>query len=623
VDLVLYDDGDFRSRWESGFVVQSAGEQGESLGGMLRAFRLNMQALSLMALFVGVFLVYNTATFAVVSRRRDAGILMSLGARRGEIIAAFLAEVSLVGAVGGLCGGTLGYLLSRALSGVVGQTVSNLYFALTPADMGWSWGYPAMGLLLGTGASLLGSLWPLSEVVSVDAATALHGRVSSSSSGRTALRIAALGGAVMAASTLLALPPSLGVGGGFVAAFGFLGGASLCGGLGVLLAAPLLAGGAGALFGLTGRLAAGVLRRNLGRTSVAASAFTVALALTIGMGSMIGSFRSSLLGWMEGQLQGEMYVGSSPEVTVPDDLYEKILLLDGVADIDRYRNEPGFFRGQAIRVAAVDADVLKRHSRFRWLEGGNEHWTAVREGAVIVSESFAVRFGIGAGGTVALEGRAGEESLPVEAVFTDYTTEHGLVMMDRSTYERLFEDRETDTLGIFFGTIAPEGLEETIAAVAADRGLPSWTRQEFVDRVLVVFDSTFALTRAMRALAIIIALFGISGALLTLFMERRREFGIYRALGFSVQQAAGMALLEGILLGLVSFALSVPAGSVLALLLIKVINVRSFNWTIDYAFAAEPYALAAITALAAGAAASLYPAWKLWQTYPHLQLREE
>ena len=132
---------------------------------------------------------------------------------------------------------------------------------------------------------------------------------------------------------------------------------------------------------------------------------------------------------------------------------------------------------------------------------------------------------------------------------------------------------------------------------AHERGLPVQTQAQLRANILEVFDTTFAVTRSMRALAIVVAFFGIAGALLTLFMERRREFGIYRALGFSTGQVAQMTLLEGLGMGLVSFLLSTVVGTALALLLIKVINLRSFNWTIFYYPALEPYLLTGLTAL--------------------------
>ena len=116
---------------------------------------------------------------------------------------------------------------------------------------------------------------------------------------------------------------------------------------------------------------------------------------------------------------------------------------------------------------------------------------------------------------------------------------------------------------------------------------------------------------------------GIAGALLTLFMERQKEFGIYRALGVSTRQVAAMTLLEGLGMGMVSLALSAVVGTILALILIKVINLRSFNWTIFFYPAWGPYLLAGLTASLASIGAALYPVWKIFRTYPSLQLREE
>jgi len=127
----------------------------------------------------------------------------------------------------------------------------------------------------------------------------------------------------------------------------------------------------------------------------------------------------------------------------------------------------------------------------------------------------------------------------------------------------------------------------------------------------------------MRILAIVIAFFGITGALMTLFIERQRDLGILRALGFSTGQVARMTLLEALGMGLVSFALSAGVGTVLAVLLIRVINLRSFNWTVFYYPDWQPYVLTALTALAASVGAALYPIWKVHRTYPLMQIREE
>ena len=625
VDLIVADDSSFRSRWALGFHIQSSQQRRATLGDMLRAFRLNLQALSLLALFVGIFLVYNTAMFAVVSRRKDAGILMSIGARRREIIFAFLAEILLLGAMGGVLGGILGYLLSRFLTELVAGTISNLYFFLRPAAPSWSGWILLISIFLGCGASLLGGFFPLGELARVDPVQALRGRTASRGIKRSASKAALTGLGILGLSLAILAMPSVHVYVGFASSFGLLIGASLLTGLALIFLGPVLKKGLHFLGGLPGRIAAGNIHQNLGRTAVAVAAFMVALSMSVGLGSMIGSFRQSLVWWMDTQLQGDLYVGKIPEFEVPETFYQELRSWPGLGGVDPYRNVQIDYQGTPVYVSAVNASVLQKYTHFGWLKGGNENWNPVKKGAVIISESFNRRFRVRAGDRITLTGAHGPVQLEVAAVFYDYTSEHGVIMMDRSAYLRIFDDHTINSLAVFVDAGNPHRKEllREVRRRAESLGLPVATRDQLHGNILDVFDSTFAVTRSMRILAIVVAFFGIAGALLTLFMERQREFGIYRALGFSTRQVAGMTLMEGLGMGIVSFLLSTGVGTALALVLIRVINLRSFNWTIFFYPSWEPYLLSAATAILASLGAAAYPIWKVYRTYPQMQIREE
>ena len=412
---------------------------------------------------------------------------------------------------------------------------------------------------------------------------------------------------------------------GFVGVFAFILGFSLLTGTILLAIGPAMKWLLYHLGGLPGKVAAGNIRQNLSRTSVAVSAFMVALALSIGLGSMIGSFRQSLVWWMGTQLRGDLYISTITETPVPEDFYEEIKSMPGLDGVDPYRNVQVMYNGSQISVSSIDASVLQRFTRFGWLRGGNENWEAVKHGAAIISESFSRRFGVKEGEAITLEGVNGAVKLPVQAIFYDYTTEHGLVIMDRSTYIKMFGDRTINSLGIFMNPDNPrrDKLLAEVRRKAQERNLPVLTKEQLQGNILALFDSTFAVTRSMRLLAIIVAFFGITGALLTLFLERRRDFGIYRALGFSTSQIGIMTVLEGLGMGLVSFLLSTVGGTALAIMLIKVINLRSFNWTIFYYPEWQPYVMTGIVAICASLGAALYPLWKVCRTYPQMQIREE
>ncbi|UCF30235.1 MAG: FtsX-like permease family protein [bacterium] len=625
IDLVLKQPETFVSMWSAaGYQVISQGEQRAVYEDMLRAFRLNIQALSLLALLVGVFLVYNTSMFSVISRRRDVGVLRSLGATRAEIVTAVTAEVTFLGIVGGAAGGGLGYALAHVLTGVVGDTISRLYFFLRPLPPEWSWSIPLAGSLLGLLAALLGGAYPLSMAARQDPVAALRGRVAESGQERYAVRAALVGLLmVLVSSVLLALPGPIYQ--GYVGVFGLLLGLSFLCGLILVTLAPLFKTALRFLAGPVGSLAAGNVRRNLGRTAVAVAAFGIALSLTVGLGSMIGSFRQTLIWWMDGQIRGDIYVRPPTGRTIPAELYGALDRLPGVWGVDPYRNVPLAFRDSLIRLSAIDPEVLGEFTRFSWFAGDDSAWERVERGEVIVSESFFRRFRLGRGDEVVLAGHEGQVTFTIAGIFYDYTTEHGLIMMSRDRYLEVFRDAGIDSLAVFLNPGDPRREETTgeIRRLARTAGVNAMERERFHEGILSVFDATFAVTRSMRALAIVVAFFGIAGALLSLFMERRREFGIYRALGLTGQEVALMTLLEGLSMGIAGFLFGSVAGTALTLILIRVINLQSFNWTIFFHPAAGPYAVAAGIALLASIGAAIYPMARIVRTYPHLQIREE
>ena len=625
VDLILADESGFRARWEKGFLIQSGRQRSAAFSAMLGAFRLNLEALSLLALFVGVFLIYNTAMFAVLNRRRDTGILRSLGAKRYEIIAAFLTEILILGVIGGALGGIIGYFLTRFLTALIGTSITDLYFFLRPGPSAWSNWILFAGVALGCGASMLGGALPLLEIVRTDPAKALSGRVVSRQSRHDAHRTSLAGLLILAVSTVLLILPRTHIYVGFAGVFGFLIGVSLLTGSVLVTIHPGLRWVLGRVGRLSGKVAAGNIRQNLGRTAVAVAAFMVALSMSVGLGGMIGSFRQSLVWWMESKLRGELYIGKIGEADVPESFYEEVKKMPGLGGADPYRNVQVLYRNVPVYVASVDASVVQRFTHFGWLKGGNENWDPVKQGGVVISESFSRRFRIKSGDTIVLRGAHGPAEFRVGGIFYDYTTEHGLLMMDRSTFLRAFGDHTINSLAAFIDPDNPHRLEliQEIKEKAEARGLPVQTQSQLRASILKVFDNTFAVTRSMRALAIVVAFFGIAGALLTLFMERRHDFGIYRALGFSTGQIATMTLLEGLGMGAVSYLLSMGAGTILAILLINVINLRSFNWTIFFYPELGPYAWTAITALVASLGAAAYPIWKVCRTYPQMQIREE
>ncbi len=624
-DLVVTDEEGLRQRWSHGFVIESNQQKAQTLSSLLGAFKLNLQALSLLGLFVGIFLIYNTAMFTVVSRRRDAGILLSIGASRGQVTVAFLVEILVLGVTGGALGGIMGYFLSKFLVQIVGSTISSLYFFLQPSALPFtSWNVTG-GILLGCAASIVGSLPPLIELRRIQPVLVLRGRTASRSASKRMKVIGMAGVFCLALALTLFLLSFLNVYIGFAGAFAFLLSASLFAGFAIIAGVPFLKRLFARVIGLAGKIAIGNIRENLGRTSVAVAAFMIALSMSIGLSSMIDSFRHSLIWWMNGQLRAEAYISTKADVTVPLEAYDELKKIPGISGIDVFRNVSISFQGKPAGITSIDAAVLQKYSKFSWLEGSDRSWDDVRRGDVIISESFSLRFKVKTGDRITIDTSRGPATLRVAGVYYDYASEHGVIMIDRSLYIKLFNDSTINSLGVFIDAPEPEKAQilEKARQLAHKYGLPFFPRGQFHNRILGIFDSTFAVTQSMRIIAVIVAFFGIAGALMTLFVERQKEFGIYRALGFTTGDVAKITVAESIGLGLISFFMSTVVGTVFAFILIRVINRQSFNWTIFYHFTAQPYLVTFLTAVAASVAACAYPLWSVIRKYPIMQIREE
>ncbi len=126
--------------------------------------------------------------------------------------------------------------------------------------------------------------------------------------------------------------------------------------------------------------------------------------------------------------------------------------------------------------------------------------------------------------------------------------------------------------------------------------------------VLRIFDSTFAITYALELVAIIVAILGVSGTLLTLILEREREFTILRLVGTDRRQVRRMVVGEAVVIGAISQGIGLVVGFALSLVLIYVINVQSFGWTIQFHLPVAFLVQSSLAMVIATALAGLYPA---------------
>jgi len=636
IDLILPDGADLsaiEALLPPGTALVSTEASRSALSQMTDAFGINLQALSLLALLIGVFLIYNTVTFSVVQRRPQIGILRALGTTRRQVFELILAEAVLLGFVGTVIGLGLGILLGRGTVGLVAQTVNDLYFRVNVERVVVPPGTLLRGFLIGLGASVVAALIPSIEATHTPPAGVLR-RSDIEQQARQRLPLVTVGALLLIAGGVGVLQIDtrdlvISFGGLFMV---LIGGALLTPAALVVLM-RLVGPGIGRAFGVLGRMAPRAITRSLSRTSVAVAALTMAVSAIVGVSSMIASFRGTVSDWLETTLGADIFVSpiaGDIQVDIDPAIVPRLEQVEGVERVTTVRNVTAIapdYPDQPPAVLTVpSADITSRPRRFAWQQAPGDYWDALRAGQVVVSEPFAFRRGITPDNAqITLLTDRGPHTFEVAGVYYDYTTDQGAVLIAREVYDRFWDDPYLSALAIDLapGASLEDVLETLQTETLPGTGLRAQSNRSLRASALEVFDRTFAITVALRLLATIVAFIGILSALLALQLEHTRQYGVLRANGMTPRQLRAFTLLQTGLMGGVAGVLALPQGIALAIILIEVINVRSFGWSMDLALSGQEFVQALAVALGAALVAGIYPAWRLSRLVTAQALRSE
>lgn len=624
-------------RLPPGLSLEPPGRTAQTADRMVRAFRLNLNALGSLTLLVGIFLIANAVSIAVLRRRPEIATLRALGASRAGIFSAFLAEGLAIGVAGTLLGEVLGLFVSRAALRAVGGTVSSIYLPTARIAGAGYGGAVALAAAVGLSAAVLATILPAIEATRVAPSPAMRpGSIEGIARRRLWPRALGAGAALLAAFALSRAGPVDGF-----PLFGFAAVALVVAAL--ALAAPLAVRLGAALpgrllalgFGAEGRLAAGFFGGALARNGIAVTALAMALGMTLAMIVTVASIRETVRVWVESTLRSDLWIkadagGRSGIVgDLPPETVAFLEGLEGVAAVDPFRaRETTDAAGHPFTLASGDFRVVARVGGLPLLGGADPRPVALaarERGEVLVSEPFARRFGAAEGAAVTVSTPAGPRAFRVAGVYRDYSNDRGTVVMDRALYLSLFGDpRITSAAVLAQPGVDANALRRRILACAGDRfAFSISTNRELRKEALRIFDRTFAVTRALEAIAVGVAVLGIANALLASAVERRRSFGLLRAIGASGPQIRRATLMEALLAGLVGTAAAVAAGAAFAWLLLGVINPQSFGWTVALRVPAVTLAGAALLVLAASFLAGVVPGRIAAAVNPAAALQEE
>ncbi len=608
----------------------------ETVDRMVRAFRVNLTALGLIALLVGVYFVYNTLSISVLRRRTDIGTVRALGASARAVLAVFLAEGAALGITGSALGLLLGVLLARVALLAVGGTATELYLPSAHPRLGLDAGVLATAFGLGVASSILSALAPALEAARVaPAATLRHGSVEAAR--RRAARPLALVGTGLLVLALLATRPGP-VGGlpffGFVSVFLVVAGVSLLAPAAVTFTAARLDGTAVRLFGVTARIARANLTGSLSRTAVAVAALTMGIGMMVSVAVMVGSFRSTVARWVEQTLKADLFVTpasgrSGPSFgRLPEEAIALVESVGGVADVDPFLAYAATRRGVPFTVGSGRFEVLAAHGRLPLLDGrdvGRVALEAKKRGEAFVSEPYAEKFGVSRGDVVEIPSDRGPVRLRVAAVYVDYSNDRGTITIDRDLFRKIYGLSGAVSLAV---TLDPrldpeEGRRRLLAAAAGRFALRVRTNAALKREVLRIFDRTFAVTYALEGVAIAVAVLGVFNTLTALVLERRREIGLLRVLGASAETVRRAVRFEALAIGALGSVLGLGSGGAMSLVLVHVINRQSFGWTISVRWPVGFLAAAIALVLATTVLSAARPARLAAATDAAAALKEE
>ncbi len=602
---------------------------------MLAAFRWNLHVLSYIALGVGAFLIYNTISVSVVRRRTEIGIVRALGATRAMIRNSFVAEALFFAVTGSVLGLVIGRLMAIGAVRLIGGTVQSLYVSSQPAPITLTLASVIIGIALGTGISMLAALAPAMEASRVAPVEAMaRGRqeyVVKVRSRRAMLWSVPM---LVAAIVLSQLPAVAGQ-----PVFAYAAVLFLIAGTVTLIPKIVTYFGATVnqalekLLGVEALLAMRSLRGSIGRTSVLTAALATAVAMTASVGIMVGSFRETVWLWMNDQLKADFYLrpaGSSSadrHPTMSADLADRIERLPGIAAVDRFRAYPITYEGLPATLGGGETSRIRSSASTRFLGGENRDAILSRLPTgdyAVVSEPFANKHNVRVGSMLALPLAGAVHKFQVLGIYYDYSTERGFIILDRQTLLKYLPDRAVSNLAVYLKPGADrKAVRREIDGVLGGRAVLVFANSTLRRGALQVFDRTFRITYALEAVAVVVAVMGIAGALLAMVIDRRREFALLRFLGGAQPQIRRIILCEAGLLGLLANGIGLILGTVLSLILIFVINKQSFGWTIQFHW---PVALllAALTGVyIATVVAGLYPARIAVRMNPIEMMHEE
>jgi putative ABC transport system permease protein len=564
-----------RKRIESalgpGFQVEQPSARGEQFEAMTRAYSISADITSAFALFIGMFIIYNTFQIAVTQRRSEIGILRALGATRTQIRALFLAEGAVAGLIGSLAGVGIGMLLARGMTAYISTLLGEVYGVAQKAEeISTSPKLIATAILLGVITSVIAAWIPARNAARVDPVNALQkGKYQQFGAGENRVRRAI---ALVLAAVCVVL-----IGLGRYRPLFYLSDAIsviaallLVPTLALLLAKalrPILKW----LLPVEGALAADSLLQAPRRTSGAVSALMLSLALVVALGGLARASYDSINNWMTATLNPDLFITPTQSLTTrsfhfPPAMLDQLRAIPGIAEVQAVSDARIPIRGTPILMVATDVAQLVKRIKVTVLAGdaGTMFQATARGKGVLASENFAALRGYKVGDMLDFPTPNGTLSLPIVGITVDYSDQQGSILIDRSVYIQYWHDASVNLFRVYLapGATDAQVKRAILDRFGSDRRVFVLTNGDVRSYIIRITDQWFGITYVQIAVAVLVAILGIVNTLTVSITDRRRELGVLQAVGGMRNQIRRTIWLEALTIGAIGLILGLALGAV-------------------------------------------------------------
>lgn len=597
-----------------------SGTRQKTVNEITKAFNLNLTALSLLALLVGIFLIYNTMTFSIIRRRNIIGILRAIGVTQKNIFLIFISEAIFLGIISVVLGVFLGILLAQTLLELITRTINDVFFAANVYQLQIDLFVLIKGSLLGIIASLIAAVIPSYEATRITPISAMI-QSNRETSFRKILPLVSIVGLIffIAGCILLLLPLS-----GVEISLLSLG----CVTFGLTLQVPactiFLLKAFNYFFKNSFSTLTFAAVRNIGaslsRISISIAALSLAVAVTIGIGLMIGSFRSTVEDWLNYSLVADIYI-SPPSVdsgqlqkSINTTLIQQITNLDEVNYVTKLLATELQTTEGTTQLAVVDSNIQILSESINLKKGNNSTvWKSFfTTNAIFVSEPYAYKNDIEIGDNIQLPTISGLKPFEVIGIYYDYSSSRGVILINRTIYNNNWNDIRVTSLALHTETAS--NSKSTIAKIEKlskpYHPIEIQSVKEIKERSMDIFDRTFDVTSVLRLITIVVASIGILSSLIAFQIEKEKESAILRALGVTTNQFQLLTFFQTSIIGLISGLVAIPIGIIISWVLIHSINQRSFGWSMELDISFWIIIQGLLISILASMCAGIYPAFK-------------